>query len=60
MSPPKLSLTGNEVLAKERQQVNQVLENLSRDIKAMAADLAAQKELVVKLQAPKQFKFKVI
>ena len=50
--------TGNEVLAKERQQVNQVLENLSRDIKAMAADLAAQKELVVKLQAPKQFKFK--
>ena len=50
--------TGNEVLAKERQQVNQVLENLSRDVKAMAADLAAQKELVVKLQAPKQFKFK--
>ena len=46
------------MLTKERQQVNQVLENLSRDIKAMAAELASQKELVAKLQAPKQFKFK--
>lgn len=50
--------TGNEILTKERQQVNQVLENLGRDIKVMAAELAAQKELVAKLQAPKQFKFK--
>ena len=50
--------TGNEVLAKERQQVNAVLQNLERDIKAMAAELAAHKELVAKLQAPKQFKFK--
>ena len=50
--------TGNEVLAKERQQVNKVLQNLERDIKSMAAELAAHKELVAKLQAPKQFKFK--
>lgn len=50
--------TGNEVLAKERQQVNSVLENLGRDIKTMAAELASHKELVAKLQAPKQFKFK--
>ena len=50
--------TSNEVLTKERQQVNQVLENLGRDIKAMASELAAHKELVAKLQAPKQFKFK--
>ena len=50
--------TGNEVLAKERQQVNGVLQNLERDIKSMAAELAAHKELVAKLQAPKQFKFK--
>ena len=50
--------TGNEVLAKERQQVNGVLQNLEREIKAMAAELATHKELVAKLQAPKQFKFK--
>ena len=50
--------TGNEVLAKERQQVNKVLQNLERDIKSMAAELAAHKELVAKLQAPKQFRFK--
>ena len=50
--------TSNEVLAKERTQVNQVLENLGRDIKSMASELAAHKELVAKLQAPKQFKFK--
>ena len=47
--------TGNEVLAKERQQVNQVLENLGRDIKVMASELAAHKELVAKLQGPKHF-----
>ena len=50
--------TGNEVLASERQKVNGVLQNLEREIKAMAAELAAHKELVAKLQAPKQFKFK--
>ncbi len=50
--------TGNEVLAKERTQVNQVLENLSREIRVMASELAAHKELVAKLQGPKQFKFK--
>lgn len=47
--------TGNEVLAKERTQVNQVLENLSREIKVMAFELAAHKELVAKLQGPKHF-----
>ena len=50
--------TGNEVLAKERQQVNGVLQNLERDIKAMASELAAHKELVAQLQGPKQFRFK--
>ena len=50
--------TGNEILAKERHQVNQVLENLSRDIKVMASELAAQKELVAKLQAPKHLKMR--
>ena len=47
--------TGNEVLAKERQQVNGVLQNLERDIKAMASELAAHKELVAQLQGPKHF-----
>ncbi len=48
--------TSNEVLTKERQQVNAVLENLSRDIRTMAAELAAHKELVAKLRGPKHFK----
>lgn len=51
----KTIATGNEVLAKERQQVNGVLESLSRDIKSMAAELAAHKELVAQLQGPKHF-----
>ncbi|MGB3300684.1 MAG: hypothetical protein WBA76_20665 [Phormidesmis sp.] len=50
--------TGNEVLAKERQQTNAVLEGLSRDIKVLTAELGTHKALVAKLQAPKQFKFK--
>lgn len=50
--------TGNEVLAKERHQVNAVLENLNRDIQTMAAELAAHKELVAKLQAPKHLKMR--
>ena len=49
---------GNEVLASERQDVNKVLERLSAEIEGMSAELASQKELVAKLQAPKQFKFK--
>ncbi|NEP60624.1 MAG: hypothetical protein F6K31_27105, partial [Symploca sp. SIO2G7] len=47
--------TRDQVLADERGQVNGVLERLSREISAMAQDLAAQKELVAKLQAPKDF-----
>lgn len=47
--------TRDQVLIDERGQVNGVLERLSRDINAMAQELAAQKELVAKLQAPKDF-----
>ncbi|MEM1240365.1 MAG: DUF87 domain-containing protein [Cyanobacteria bacterium P01_H01_bin.26] len=47
--------TRDQVLTDERGQVNGVLERLSREISAMAQDLAAQKELVAKLQAPKDF-----
>ncbi|MGB3298670.1 MAG: hypothetical protein WBA76_10410 [Phormidesmis sp.] len=47
--------TGNEVLSKERSQVNSVLKNLELNVKAMADELAAQKELVAKLQGPKHF-----
>ena len=51
----KTIATGNEVLSKERTQVNGVLQNLERDIKSMAAELAAHKELVAKLRGPKYF-----
>lgn len=50
--------TRDQVLADERGQVNGVLERLSREISAMAQDLASQKELVAKLQAPKDFPFR--
>ena len=50
--------TRDQVLTDERGQVNGVLERLSREISAMAQDLAAQKELVAKLQAPKDFPFR--
>ncbi|ESA35097.1 hypothetical protein N836_13610 [Leptolyngbya sp. Heron Island J] len=49
--------TRDQVLADERGQVNGVLERLSREINAMAQELAAQKEMVAKLQAPKTFQF---
>ena len=49
--------TRDQVLADERGLVNGVLERLSREINAMAQDLAAQKEMVAKLQAPKTFQF---
>ena len=47
--------TRDQVLTDERGQVNGVLERLSREISVMATELAAQKELVAKLQAPKDF-----
>ena len=47
--------TRDQVLIDERGQVNGVLERLSREINGMAQELAAQKELVAKLQAPKDF-----
>ena len=50
--------TRDQVLADERGQVNGVLERLSREINAMAQELAAQKGLVAKLQAPKDFPFR--
>ena len=50
--------TRDQVLIDERGQVNGVLERLSREINVMAKDLAAQKELVAKLQAPKDFPFR--
>ncbi|NEP56705.1 MAG: hypothetical protein F6K31_06725 [Symploca sp. SIO2G7] len=50
--------TRDQVLADERGQVNGVLERLSREISAMAQELATQKELVAKLQAPKDFPFR--
>ena len=50
--------TRDQVLADERGQVNGVLERLSREINAMVKELATQKELVAKLQAPKDFPFR--
>ena len=49
---------GNEVLVGERNDVNKVLERLSDEIQILTSELASQKEMVAKLQAPKQFKFK--
>ena len=54
----KTIATGNEVLSKERTQVNGVLQNLEANVKAMAAELAAQKKLVADLQAPKHLPMK--
>ena len=54
----KTIATGNEVLSKERTQVNGVLQNLELNVKAMAAELAAQKKLVADLQAPKHLPMK--
>lgn len=54
----KAITTRDQVLTDERGQTNAVLERLSREIKTMALELASQKELVAKLQAPKNFPFR--
>ncbi|NEP19814.1 MAG: hypothetical protein F6J97_23495, partial [Leptolyngbya sp. SIO4C1] len=49
--------TRDEVLTDERRKVNGVIERTAKEIERICVELAACKEMIARLQAPKQFKF---